>query len=502
MSDLKQEIPSTTRQVVDGVRKALGRDPAQKAIMFNGHWYDWGWVRQGANNLLEALRRAEARPNEVIGFVARNRPNAVAALLALLSAPYSIRMIYAFQSAEALANDIEKIGLRLVVLDVGDITQAVLDALDASGTAAISLDADGDARAVGQLRAPSVDDETMEEPSIHLLTSGTTGPPKVHVTPFGLIAKRILGGNVSSGAFRTATPAYAFFAIGNISGIYNVVPAALSGIPIYLVEKFSAESWLDWVRTYRPVGATLPTAAFRGILDSNVPKVDLASLKAITTGSATLDVEVQRKFEERYAIPILMSFGATEFSGPIASMTPDLYAEWGQKKMGSVGRAFNGASLRIVDGASGLPLPAGEEGALEVRLEHLGPDWIRTSDIGIIDADGFLFYRGRADGAIVRGGFKILPESIERALLQHPAVSAAAVVGLTHDRLGQVPAAAIEVASGQIAPSESDIESHLRARLPAPHIPVTYRIVDVLPRTPILKPDLRAIRALFDDFAG
>ena len=71
MSDLKQEIPSTTRQVVDGVRKALGRDPAQKAIMFNGHWYDWGWVRQGANNLLEALRRAEARPNEVIGFVAR-----------------------------------------------------------------------------------------------------------------------------------------------------------------------------------------------------------------------------------------------------------------------------------------------------------------------------------------------------------------------------------------------------------------------------------------------
>ena len=63
----------------------------------------------------------------------------------------------------------------------------------------------------------------------------------------------------------------------------------------------------------------------------------------------------------------------------------------------------------------------------------------------MIDADGFLFHRGRADGAIMRGGFKLLPETIERALLLHPSVSAAAVVGLPDARLGQVPAAAVQI---------------------------------------------------------
>lgn len=58
-------------------------------------------------------------------------------------------------------------------------------------------------------------------------------------------------------------------------------------------------------------------------------------------------------------------------------------------------------------------LNAGQEGLLEVISPRIGPDWIRTSDIGLIDADGFLFHRGRADGAIMRGGFKLLPETID-----------------------------------------------------------------------------------------
>jgi long-chain acyl-CoA synthetase len=502
MVEPMSEIQGTAAEVVDGVRAAFRRDPAQRAIVFEGTWYDWQWVCRAAENLLDALRRAQAQPNEVIGFVARNRPNASAALLGLLSAPYSIRMIYAFQSAESLAKDIERIGMRLIILDAKDAVQPVLNALGASGTAAVILDEGGGAHVLGQPRALLPQDAAGSEPVIQLLTSGTTGAPKVHTTSFGLIAKRIVGSNVSSGALRAATPAYAFFALGNISGIYNFVPAALSGTPLYLVEKFSIESWLDWVRTYRPSAAVLPPPAFRSILDANVPKADLASLTTITTGSAALDLKVQLSFEERYDIPILMSFGATEFSGPIAVMTPALYAEWGKRKVGSVGRAYGGASLRVVDAESGAPLPPGEVGILEVRLEHLGPDWVRTSDMATIDADGFMFHRGRADGAIVRGGFKMLPEGIERALLQHPVIAAAAVVGLPHERLGQVPAAVIEIAHGQVAPTESELEAHLRAHLTAPQIPAAYRIVSALPRTPILKPDLRAIRALFDDVAG
>jgi long-chain acyl-CoA synthetase len=67
-------------------------------------------------------------------------------------------------------------------------------------------------------------------------------------------------------------------------------------------------------------------------------------------------------------------------------------------------------------------------------VPRMGPEWIRTSDIAVIDEDGFMYHRGRADGAIMRGGFKILPETIERALLLHDAISAVAVLGLPNQR--------------------------------------------------------------------
>src|SRR5690606_26556106 len=110
---------------------------------------------------------------------------------------------------------------------------------------------------------------------------------------------------------------------------------------------------------------------------------------------------------------------------------------------GAMGRALPGVALRT-----------GEDGRLEALAPGLGDDWIRTTDLAEIDADGFVFHRGRADGAIVRGGFKILPESLAEVLHRHPAVREAAVVGADDPRLGQVPVAAVELRAGAAEPSE------------------------------------------------
>ena len=128
---------------------------------------------------------------------------------------------------------------------------------------------------------------------------------------------------------------------------------------------------------------------------------------------------------------------------------------------------------------------------------RVGPGWIRTSDLALIDADGFLFHRGRADGAIVRGGFKIVPESVEAALRLHPAVSEAVVVGLPDRRLGAIPAAAIRLAPGVPEPSFAELEAHLRGHVLAPHVPAKWLFCEDLPRTPSLKTDRPAIRRLF-----
>jgi acyl-CoA synthetase (AMP-forming)/AMP-acid ligase II len=233
------------------------------------------------------------------------------------------------------------------------------------------------------------------------------------------------------------------------------------------------------------------------ILDADVPKEALASIKSIGTGAAPLDPTVQRAFEDRYGIPVLLSYGATEFAGPVTYMTPELHAEWGEKKFGSVGRPYAGAQLRVVDPETGGPLAPGQEGLLEVVSPRMGPDWIRTADLGVIDEDGFVFHRGRADGAIVRGGFKVLPETIERALLLHPAVSAASVVGVPDRRLGQAPAAAVVLKPGAPVLDVADLEAHLREHVLATHIPVAWRFVETLPKTPSFKIDRPEVARLF-----
>ena len=111
---------------------------------------------------------------------------------------------------------------------------------------------------------------------------------------------------------------------------------------------------------------------------------------------------------------------------------------------------------------------------------------------------GFCIHRGRADGAIVRGGFKLLPDVIERALGLHEAVSAAGVTGIPDKRLGQVPAAAIQLKPGVPPPAVAELERHLRDQVEATHIPVTWRFVDTLPYTPMLKLDRVALRRLFE----
>jgi acyl-coenzyme A synthetase/AMP-(fatty) acid ligase len=218
----------------------------------------------------------------------------------------------------------------------------------------------------------------------------------------------------------------------------------------------------------------------------------------MNAGASPLAPSVQRQFEERFGIPILVHYGATEFGGRVAHVTREDRAKFGDQKLGSVGRAYGGARLRIVDPATGRVLGPGDEGVLEVIVPRVGPDWTRTSDVGVIDEDGFLFLRGRSDGAIMRGGFKILPDTIEQALLEHPAVQFAAVVGIPDGRLGQTPAAAIKLKPQATPPSFSELEAHLRERVYATHIPVAWRFVDEFPLTASAKINLPQVVQLFE----
>lgn len=481
---------------------ALRRDGGQPAIEFAGHWYTWGDLAATAASLNRLIDSSGAAPDAPVAFVGRAHPAALATLLGLIAARRSIRMIYPFQSPAAIARDIEKLTPRVLVAASGDMTEPVLTALRACGAAAFALDGMAVQAQPGLERArpePAVD--APAEPEIQILTSGTTGPPKRFAITFDMIARHLVGTTLAVDARSSGeaerVPFLLFFPLGNISGIYTIIPTMVRGQRAILLERFTIEAWHHFVVHYRPETSGIPPSAVQTMLDRNIPHEDLASIKFLSLGAAPLDPTVQRAFEDRYGIPILLSYGATEFGGPVTMTSPEMIGRWGRQKLGTVGMPFGGAQIRVVDPATGATLAPGSEGLLEVISPRIGPDWLRTSDIAVIDADGFLFIRGRADGAINRGGFKLLPETIERALLLHPAIGAAAVVAVPDRRLGQVPAATVQFKAGATPIDRTEVERHLREHVPSTHIPVHWRFVGELPKNPSQKIDRTAIARLF-----
>ena len=235
------------------------------------------------------------------------------------------------------------------------------------------------------------------------------------------------------------------------------------------------------------------------ILDANLPKEDFASLTAMTSGTAACPPGVIDEYLRRYDLPVLTTYGATEFAGAVCGWSLANFRKYWGSKRGAAGRMHPGVEARTVHPETLEPLPTGEAGVLELRSEVVGggADWVRTSDLARLDEDHFLFILGRNDNAIIRGGFKVMPDDVVKALEAHPAVLEASIVGLDDERLGAAPAAAYVLASGATEPTDAELAAFLRERLTPYQIPVKFLRVDDLPRTPSLKVSMPAVRDLF-----
>lgn len=492
------------------IAAALAGDPNETALEFGGRAIRWGYLKSVADQVDELLGEAGLGEATPIAFVPRNRPPFVGALLSLIAARRSIMMVYAFQSQTAVAADLKRLECPAVIADAQDWTEETLAAIG-PGVLAISLASGVDDLPQVSLIAgdPAADRAGLRgptaEPVLEMLTSGTTGIPKRSPTLYSTVELAVISGSVLDAGKTGKTggdPGTVNFPISNISGIYSLLPMMAMRRLVLFQEKFDLDAWLAFVAKYRPGIVVMPPAGVRMMLDRKTPSDALAGVRYIQIGTAAIDIDAHRAFEQAYGVSILLTYGATEFCGAATTMTSDLHARYGQEKFGSVGKPVGGNEVRIVDPADHRPLPANEVGIIEVKIPFLGDGFIRTTDLGVIDEDGFLFHRGRNDGVIVRGGFKILPRAVESAIDNFPGVAASCVVGVTEGRLGHVPVAVIEMQRGVAPPDTAALGAHLRATLPATNIPVAYHVVDALPRTPSLKIDLKAVRAMGEQLFG
>ena len=252
----------------------------------------------------------------------------------------------------------------------------------------------------------------------------------------------------------------------------------------------------------------VPTAA-AALLQRPVD-ADISTLKSAFSGSAPLPVEVFNRFQKTTGVEIIEGYGMTETTCVISVNPPD-----GERRIGSVGLPFPYTDIRILDCAEdgSVKHACGVDEVGEICVSNPGvvvgatytdPEknktlfaegvYLRTGDLGRIDADKYLWITGRAKDLIIRGGHNIDPAVIEEAMVRHPAVAFAGAIGQPHPHSGEVPCVYLELQKGA-AVEIDDLQAFAKKLIgERAAIPKHIEIIDKLPKTAvgkIFKPELR-----------
>ena len=475
-------------------------DPSAAALEFEGRWYAWGDLARTADDVDGALREAQAGEGAAVGVLLRNRPVPVGLMLGVLRAGACLVTINPTLGDDRVHTDLVNLDLAVLAGERGDVEAHVDDEV-AARSVVLALDELG---APPVVMVPTAAAKPAPSPgvAVRMLTSGTTGPPRRIDLTYETLQRVMQGAKhyeanakedlrLRTGVVVVNSP------MVHLGGLFRIIQAITDGRSFALLERFAVEPWIDAVRRHQPRTVSLVPAALRMVYDADLDPTDLASVQSVISGTAPLDPDLAEAFTERYGVPVLTSYAATEFGGGVAGWNLKDYQQYASEKRGSVGRAHAGCALRVVDDVTGESVPNGRVGLLEVRADQIdATQWIRTTDLARLDDDGFLWIVGRADQTILRGGFKVQPETVRVALLRHPSVVDAVVFGVDDDRLGQVPVAVVQITADSPA-TDAELVEHARGLLAPYEVPVTVAVVDALARTPSQKVDLAATKEWF-----
>lgn len=378
--------------------------------------------------------------------------------------------------------------------------------------------------AARQPRTLSFPDSVGDRVAAYFHTGGTTGLPKLAQHRFrgivynGFVAQRLLF--TERDVIICPLPMFHVFA-----AIVSVGAALSSGAHIvfptpqgYRGEGVFDNFWRLVERWHGTFMITVPTAM--SALMQRPVNADISSLRIAFCGSSPLPVDLFKRFQATAGVTICEGYGLTEATCLVSINPPD-----GEKKVGSVGLPFPYTRIKIVDPATEMECETDAVGEICVsnpgvwggqtyteaeknaRLFYdwgLGePQYLRTGDLGRLDADGYVWITGRAKDLIIRGGHNIDPAEIEEALASHPAVALSGAIGQPDAHAGEVPCAYVELVKGATA-TEAELMEHARAHVRERAAqPKHVEIVPELPKTAvgkIFKPDLRrlAIRRIYD----
>lgn len=347
-------------------------------------------------------------------------------------------------------------------------------------------------------------DPQPADDALMLFTSGSTGVPKAILLTHGNLLAHADGVAertriTSSDRLLHAMPLF------HTNGINNQLIVPFSrGAAVTLLEKFSPVAFFAEIARWQPTCITGVPTMYSRLLSQPVPREVMRAVRFARCGAAPLSVELHRQIELHLGIPLVASYGLSEATCTSAMNPPENY------RIGTVGPALDGQNVAVCVPGSSQPVAVGAEGEIcisgPVIMKGYVPEpanegpvivdgWLRTGDLGRLDADGYLSVTGRLKDIIIRGGENLSPGAIESALASHASVKACAVVGVPDSDLGEVPVAFVVAREGCKLDDHS-LRDRVEERLSRIYVPVQLIHVDSLPENAIGKVDKKALRAL------
>jgi acyl-CoA synthetase (AMP-forming)/AMP-acid ligase II len=370
--------------------------------------------------------------------------------------------------------------------------------------------------AAGASVAPELADQraaalTPDDTLDILFTSGTTGKPKGVVTCHGQNIRTFETWSATVGLrsddnYLIINPF--FHSFGYKAGW---LAAIIRGAHMLPVKSFDLDEVLARIPRDRISMIPGPPTIYQSLLaHPRRGEYDLSSLRLAVTGAAPVPVALVEQMREQLGFEVVVTaYGLTETCGVVSICRADDSAE---RISHSSGRAMDGVEMKCVD-AEGMEVPRGEAGEIwcrgfnvmrgyldnpEETARAITPDgWLRTGDVGVMDADGYIRITDRIKDMFIVGGFNCYPAEIENSLCSMPGVARAAVIGVPDERLGEVARAYIVPVPGA-GLDEAAVIDWCRANMANYKVPRSVRFLEAFPLNAggkVLKTELRQLAA-------
>jgi long-chain acyl-CoA synthetase len=340
---------------------------------------------------------------------------------------------------------------------------------------------------------PEIDDSAI---CAILYTSGTTARPKgvAHTHASLLHTARLMRSMIGDAGPVAMIGTH----MAHMSGLgCTLLTSILDGMTSVLLPSFDPALALDSIERFSVTyTGGLPAGVSLMIEEQARRPRNVRSLKSFISGGDTVPLAVQERFTSLFGVPVLELIGMTESCPTAWNRVDDL-------RPGSVGKPRQGVEVKIA-GLDGNEGSAGEMAVRSPATFHgywqdaeataavLRDGWLHTGDLVRRDEDGYLWFAGRIKQIIIRGGSNIAPQEVEEALLQHPAVLEAGVIGMPDPLYGQKVAAFVALREDWPA-SEEELREFARKRLADYKVPENIWFLPELPKGPTGKVDRRAL---------